>query len=274
MSFTKNAVELIKHFEGCRFKAYKCPAGVWTIGYGHTHGVTSGMSIDMDKAVVYLYDDLEKFDKMVKEAEKRFGYVFAQNEVDALISFAFNIGGVNQLLTGYKTGKGKPRTKDVIADKMLEYCKSKGSFSNGLYERRKVEAMLFSSSDKYTLRNIEVKTGVKMKAYEDEELPDADVFIYNAKDKSLAYHIGQTYHTNTGLNVREEPSMHGRRLSHDELTKNAKLHDIHPKNGSLDAGTAVTCLDLKVDELGNLWMRIPSGWICAYRYDYDNGYVD
>ena len=38
-------IELIKHFEGCELEAYKCPAGVWTIGYGHIKGVHEGMKI-------------------------------------------------------------------------------------------------------------------------------------------------------------------------------------------------------------------------------------
>ena len=41
----KNGLDLIKHFEGCELYAYKCPAGVWTIGYGHTKGVEPGMQI-------------------------------------------------------------------------------------------------------------------------------------------------------------------------------------------------------------------------------------
>ena len=42
MKTSQYGIDLIKHFEGCELKAYKCPAGVWTIGYGHTKGVQEG----------------------------------------------------------------------------------------------------------------------------------------------------------------------------------------------------------------------------------------
>ena len=45
METSKTGLDLIKHFEGCELYAYKCPAGVWTIGYGHTKGVEPGMQI-------------------------------------------------------------------------------------------------------------------------------------------------------------------------------------------------------------------------------------
>ena len=45
METSNYAIESIKQFEGCKLTAYKCPAGIWTIGYGHTKNVTSGMKI-------------------------------------------------------------------------------------------------------------------------------------------------------------------------------------------------------------------------------------
>jgi lysozyme len=55
----RDGVELIRHFEGCRFDAYKCPAGVWTIGYGHTANVKEGDSVDQEAAEAFLIEDLE-----------------------------------------------------------------------------------------------------------------------------------------------------------------------------------------------------------------------
>lgn len=47
---TKQGIELIKRFEGCKLTAYKCSAGVWTIGYGHTQGVYEGKKITEEEA--------------------------------------------------------------------------------------------------------------------------------------------------------------------------------------------------------------------------------
>ena len=56
---------LIKQYEGCRLAAYRCAAGVWTIGYGHTAGVHSGMTITQAQADVYLQQDIAKFEGYV-----------------------------------------------------------------------------------------------------------------------------------------------------------------------------------------------------------------
>ena len=55
----KEALEMIKRFEGCRLQAYKCPAGVWTIGYGHTAGVKQGQVITQAQADEYLIAELQ-----------------------------------------------------------------------------------------------------------------------------------------------------------------------------------------------------------------------
>ena len=56
---------LIKQYEGCRLAAYRCAAGVWTIGYGHTAGVHSGMTITQAQADAYLQQDIAKFEGYV-----------------------------------------------------------------------------------------------------------------------------------------------------------------------------------------------------------------
>nr|DAI37636.1 MAG TPA: Lysozyme [Bacteriophage sp.] len=90
-------LNLIKQFEGCRLTAYQCAAGVWTIGYGHTSGVKKGMTITQAQADAYLKQDCEKFEKYVNSA----AYVpitesLNQNQFDALVSFAFNLGQVEK----------------------------------------------------------------------------------------------------------------------------------------------------------------------------------
>ena len=133
---TGNAgLNLIKQFEGCRLTAYKCPAGVWTIGYGHTAGVTSGQTITQEEADKMLVCDVEKYERKVNKYYDR--YRWNQNEFDALVSFAFNIGSIDQL-----TANGT-RSRAVIAEKILLYNKAGGKLLNGLKRRREAERVLF-----------------------------------------------------------------------------------------------------------------------------------
>lgn len=134
MKISKRGIDLIKKYEGCRLVSYKCPAGVWTIGYGHTSGVTEGMHITQEQAENYLKKDLERYELHVSGYGK---YNWNQNEFDALVSFSYNIGSIKQL-----TSSGF-RTKQEIADRMLSYCKANGHILKGLLNRRKEEQALF-----------------------------------------------------------------------------------------------------------------------------------
>lgn len=67
MKTSETGIKLIKKFEGCRLKAYRCAAGVLTIGYGHTAGVKENDVITQEKAEEYLKKDLEKYEKNVKK---------------------------------------------------------------------------------------------------------------------------------------------------------------------------------------------------------------
>lgn len=137
MKVTNECIEMIKNFEGCRLTAYKCPTGVWTIGYGHTGGVHSGLTILPETADHYLREDIKRFENHVNDFNVRFKYHFTQNQFDALVSFAYNIGSINQL-----TANGT-RNKRTIAEKMLLYVKAGGRVLEGLERRRKAEHDLF-----------------------------------------------------------------------------------------------------------------------------------
>ena len=139
-----NGIELIKSFEGLRLTAYKCPAGVWTIGYGYTGLVdgkliTSGMTITAAKATELLKKDLASFEAAVN------GCVTApitQNMFDALVSFAFNVGaGALRRSTLLK----KLNAKDYsgAADELPKWNKAGGKVLNGLVRRRMAEKELF-----------------------------------------------------------------------------------------------------------------------------------
>lgn len=134
MKTGKAGIELIKKFEGCRLEAYKCPAGVWTIGYGHTVEVQKGQKISAAQAEALLRSDLERFEKKVDKYRE---YCWNQNEFDALVSFAFNIGNIDQL-----TANGT-RSRSVISEKFLLYNKAGGKVLTGLVRRRNAERDLF-----------------------------------------------------------------------------------------------------------------------------------
>ncbi len=139
MKTSQKGKDLIKQFEGFRADAYKVHAGekFYTVGYGH-YGpdVTPTMKISREQAEKLLTDDLVKFERLVDVYQGIYG--FNQNQYDALVSFAYNVGSINQL-----TAYGK-RSIDVIAHKMLEYTKSGGKELAGLVKRRKAEYELFT----------------------------------------------------------------------------------------------------------------------------------
>ena len=139
MKISSKGVSLIKSFEGCRLKAYKCPAGVWTIGYGHTAGVKEGDTITQKQADDYLRNDLEKYEKAVMNYDGI--YHFNQNQFDALVSFTYNCG-VGNLKNLTQSGK---RTIAQISTKLPLYNKAGGVVLRGLQRRRAAEKELFDS---------------------------------------------------------------------------------------------------------------------------------
>lgn len=89
MQISNAGLDLIKQFEGLYLKAYRCPAGVPTIGYGHTAGVAMGQTITQQQADDYLRRDVRQFERAV---ERLVSVPLTQGQFDALVSFAFNLG--------------------------------------------------------------------------------------------------------------------------------------------------------------------------------------
>ena len=143
MNISKKGLDIIKKYEGLRLTAYKCPAGVWTIGYGHTKGVSNGMVITQAQADKYLLEDIANAEKNVNSFNSK--YFWTQNEYDALVSFAFNVGSINQL-----TANGT-RDKKTIGAKILLYNKAGGNVLKGLVRRREEEHKLYFDSSKTAL---------------------------------------------------------------------------------------------------------------------------
>lgn len=143
VNISQKGIELIKEYEGCKLTAYRCPAGILTIGYGHTGAVAEGQKITREQAEEFLKADLKRFEEHVESYEK---YGWNQNEFDALVSFAFNVGNIRQL-----TANGT-RSRETIAKKIVEYNKAGGRELSGLTRRRKEERELFLSEPDHHLQ--------------------------------------------------------------------------------------------------------------------------
>lgn len=138
MKISENGLKLIIDFEGFCPKATKAvkTEKYYTIGYGHYgKDVDEKQTITKEEALLLLKKDMKRFEAKVMKYNNC--YNFTQNEFDALVSFAYNVGNIDQL-----TAKGT-RTKKEIADAMLLYIKSGGNVLDGLRKRRIRERELF-----------------------------------------------------------------------------------------------------------------------------------
>lgn len=143
MNTSPKGIALIKEFEGLRLKAYKCPGGVWTIGYGHTAGVKPGMVITKAQAEEYLKADLIAFERYLNGL----GLALNQNQFDALVSFIYNVGTGNfSSSTLLRKVRANPQDNSIV-DEFLRWVYSKGRVLPGLQRRRLAEMKLYFSND-------------------------------------------------------------------------------------------------------------------------------
>jgi lysozyme len=138
---TKEGIDLIKRFEGCKLSAYKCPAGIWTIGYGHTNGVYQGQTITQYEADKMLENDVVKFEMGVRHLVGN----LPDNKIDALTSFAFNLG-LGSLRDSTLCKKVKANPNDLtIRNEFMKWVNAGGKRLQGLVNRRQAEADLYFS---------------------------------------------------------------------------------------------------------------------------------
>jgi GH24 family phage-related lysozyme (muramidase) len=147
MKTGERGLKLIKEFEGCKLTAYKCPAGVWTIGIGSTRysdgsAVKQGQTLVNEEAALLL---LSKTLTSYEHAVNAIKINLTQNEFDALVSLTYNIGAGNlassTLVKMLKAGDSKAE----IAKQFLRWDKAGGKPLAGLTRRRNAEAELFLS---------------------------------------------------------------------------------------------------------------------------------
>ena len=136
-------IALIRHFEGCRLDAYLCPAGVWTIGYGHTKGVKEGETIDQEAAEAFLIEDLEEFEGYVTEMVE---VPLSQSQFDALVSWTFNLGPSNLERSTLLAKLNQGEYTDVPFE-IKRWTRAGGVILPGLIKRRNAEAALFEGRD-------------------------------------------------------------------------------------------------------------------------------
>ncbi|MEN6534626.1 MAG: lysozyme [Bryobacteraceae bacterium] len=138
------AVELIKQFEGLKLDAYNCPAGVLTIGYGHTGtDVVCGMKITAEEADRLLRNDLRHFEKRVQQLVT---VPLTQGQFDALVSFAFNVG-LGALERSTLLRKLNAEDYRGAAEEFGRWTKAAGKELPGLVRRRRAERQLFEEVD-------------------------------------------------------------------------------------------------------------------------------
>ena len=145
MQMTEEGLALIRRFEGFRAEAYRCPAGVWTIGYGHTSQagppkVKAGMVVSEAEARAILATDAAMFAKGVRQALTR---EVSPEQFSALVSFAFNVGiGAFRRSSVLKAvNDGRFRS---VPERLKLWVKADGRRLEGLVRRRAAEAELFA----------------------------------------------------------------------------------------------------------------------------------
>lgn len=143
MRINKKGLEIIKKYEGCRLTSYRCPAGVWTIGYGHTQDVKSAMAITRQDAERFLLQDIRRFEEGVEALVK---VPLTSNQFSALVSFAFNCG-LSALRSSTLLKKLNRGDLNGAANELLRWNKVNKQVVEGLTRRRKEEQELFLTKD-------------------------------------------------------------------------------------------------------------------------------
>lgn len=142
MTTSNIGIELIKRHEGLRLQAYKCPADVWTIGYGHTRTAKQGLVITPLQAQELLKEDLLTAENAVNNLHLNVNQV----QFDALVSFVFNLGSGNfqrsTLLKKIKANANDP----AISSEFAKWIRGGGRVLPGLVKRRREEAELYFSN--------------------------------------------------------------------------------------------------------------------------------
>ncbi len=151
MKMSAAGLDTVKQFEGLRLKAYKCPAAVWTIGYGHTSAagapiVNPEFVITKEEAEEILARDMEQYEEGVCKYVK---VDLTQGQFDALVDFAYNagVGALQKSTLLKKVNAGK---FDEVPAEFMKWTKGGGKELPGLVRRRRAEVKLWRGLDTET----------------------------------------------------------------------------------------------------------------------------
>jgi len=136
---SEEGIALIKKFEGCELDAYQCSANVWTIGYGHTRGISEGDTCTQAQAEEMLIDDLQEFEGYVNELVD---VELTQSQFDALVAWTYNLGPTNLKSSTLLKRLNEGDMADV-PHQIRRWNKAGGKVLDGLIRRREAEALLF-----------------------------------------------------------------------------------------------------------------------------------
>jgi lysozyme len=144
MRMSAAGLATVKEFEGLRLKAYKCPAAVWTIGYGHTSAagnpiVTPELVITKEEAEETLARDMEQYEEGVRKYVK---VDLTQGQFDALVDFAYN-AGVGALAKSTLLKRVNAEKFDEVPAEFMKWTKGGGKELPGLVRRRRAEVKLW-----------------------------------------------------------------------------------------------------------------------------------
>lgn len=141
MNISEEGLTLIKKYEGCELKAYLCPAGVWTIGYGHTKNVEENMEISEEKADKMLVDEMIEYEKYI---DTMVNVPLEQYQFDSLCSWVYNLGPTNlKESTLLKVLNNK--SYENVPKQIKRWNKANGLVLEGLVKRREAEALMFEN---------------------------------------------------------------------------------------------------------------------------------
>lgn len=223
-------VNFIKQFEGLRLNAYKDSGGTWTIGYGHTGGVYSGMSISEAQAVQYLQNDLKSAENAVNSLMKKVNRYLTQEQFDALVSFTFNVGSgwtTDSSYNIYKYMTSGVHTEQQVKETFGSWCHSGGVTVAGLVTRRAKEAALYLYG---------TYDGTGGTNYSPSGTITSNTYYNPSAGNSTGYY---TITASSGVNVRS-----GAGTNYSKVT-------------AIPKGTQVA-----ITETNGNWGKYSSGWIC------------
>ena len=143
MEISQEGLALIKKFEGCELKAYRCPVGKLTIGFGHVKGVKEGDEWTKEKAEAMLDKELKEYEGYINDLVN---VQLNQNQFDALVAWDYNLGPSNLKQSTMLKVLNKEDYESVPKE-IERWNKANGEVLQGLVRRREAEALLFQGKE-------------------------------------------------------------------------------------------------------------------------------